>query len=105
MKQAADASRREEARQARIREDEARSSAIAAEKAKLAAAHAHAEARELEHMLAIQTATALKVEQDKALAREKAAKELAATMSAREHVLAAARGQNALLAAELAHTM
>jgi len=103
--QAAEASMREEARQARIREDEARSSAITAEKAKLAAAHALAEARELEHRLAVQTAIALKVEQDKALAREKAEKESTTTLAARKQVPAAAREQNALLAAELAHIM
>jgi hypothetical protein len=101
----AEASRREEARHARIRDDEARASAIAAERTRLAAAHALAEARELEHKLAVQTATALKVEQDKALARAHAAKESAATLAAREQVFAAAREQNALLTAELAHTM
>ena len=57
-------------------------------------------------MLYVQTANALKVEQDKALAREKVAKESATTLAAREQVLAAPREQNALLlAAELAHTM
>jgi len=100
-----DAARREGARHANIREDEAKTSAIATEIAKLAAANALAEAREQEHRLVVQAAIALKVQQDKDHAREKAAKEAISTLAHREEVLAAAREQNALLAAELAHTM
>ena len=76
-----------------------------AETARLAAAHALAEAREQGHRLVVQAAIALKVQQDKDLAREKAAKEAASTLAHKEQVLAGAREQNALLATELAHTM
>jgi hypothetical protein len=55
--------------------------------------------------LVVQAAIALKVQQDKDLAREKAAKEAASTLAHKEQVLAGAREQNALLATELAHTM
>jgi len=72
---ATDVVRREEARHAIIKEDAAKASAIAAETAKLAAAQALAKAREHEHMLVVQATIALKVQHDKDLAREKAAKE------------------------------
>jgi len=101
---AAEAAKLEDARQASIREEAARASEIAAESARVAAAQALAEARELEHRLAVQTATALKVEQDKAIARAQAVRASEEELAAREQVLAAAREQNAMLAAELAHT-
>jgi hypothetical protein len=75
------------------------------EEAKLVAAHALAEAREQEHKMAVQAAIALKAQQDKELARERASKEAEATLAHREQVLAAAREENARMAAKLAHTM
>ena len=58
----------EEARQASLREEAARASALAAETTRLADAQALAEARELEHRLAVQAALALKARQDEELA-------------------------------------
>jgi hypothetical protein len=53
--------------------------------------------------MVVQVAIALRAHQDKELAREKAAKEAAATQAHREQVLT--REQNTRLNAELAHTV
>ena len=80
-------------------------SELAAEAAKLAAEHAFAEVRDQEHTMAVQAVVALKAQQHEDLARERAAREVAAALAHREQVLAAARENNARLEAELAHTM
>jgi hypothetical protein len=104
VRRAAEAARLEEARQAARRDEAARASALAAETAKLAAARAQAEARELEHKLAVQAAIALKTKQDDEQAKAQAAREAAAALAQREETLAAARAHNAQLAAELDRT-
>ena len=90
---------------ARLMEEAARVSELAAEAAKLADAQALAEAREQEHRMAVQAVVALKAQQDKDLERERAAKEVAEALAHKEQVLATARENNAILEAELAHTM
>jgi len=98
---AAEEAKAEEARRELQREQVARASALAAEKAKLAAARALAEAREQEHKLAVLAAKALKEEQDREQSLLMAARAAAAEIAHREQVLAAKREENARLTEEL----
>jgi len=68
--QAVEAVKQEESRHALIGEEAARASSLAAETAKLAAAHALVDAREPEHRMVVHAAIVLKAEQEKKLARQ-----------------------------------
>ncbi len=91
-----EAATQEEARQALIWEEAARASSLAAEAAKLVAAHALVDAREPEHRMVVHAAMSLKVEQDKELARHQATKVAAAVVAHKEQVLATAKGTKCL---------
>ena len=92
---AAEAARLEEAGRAAIIEEAARASVLAAETAKLDAAHALAKAREHEHIMAVQADIALKARHDEDLARAQATTEATVALAQRDQVLAAATEQNA----------
>jgi hypothetical protein len=101
---AAEAARQVEARQAKLREEVAQATALAAEAAKLVAAQAMAGAREQEHRMAIEAAMAMKVEQGKELAKQQVAKAAANELYYEERLLTATREEIARLMAELVHT-